>query len=111
MQTEEITLTNLAGGAAEERFNEALRDVLINIVDPNTEATAERTVTLTVKLKPDDSREMAATSVDVKTKLAPPKRMPSKIFIAMGPDGPHACEHHPQQVKMNFDALMPAPAE
>lgn len=44
---ENLSLSRIAEGAAEAMFVEALSQVLENIVDINTEAKKERTITLT----------------------------------------------------------------
>jgi len=76
-----ITLTNLGGGAAVERFNYELNRVLQNIHDPNTPAQAVRTITLTVKLTPDETREIADTSISCSSKVAPFRDFPTRIFM------------------------------
>ena len=64
-----VDLSNLANGAAVELFDAALRDAMANIEDVNREAKKTRTITLTVKIKPDEERKMGAVEVEVSTKL------------------------------------------
>lgn len=45
-------LDNLMGGAMQEKFRVALAEVLANVRDPNTQATAKRGITLTVIIAP-----------------------------------------------------------
>lgn len=78
----EITLENLAGGAAAERFTQAMRDLVENVQDPNTNAKAKRRVVLTVTVSPTEDREAGALTFDIQAKLAPPK--PHSGLIYMG---------------------------
>lgn len=57
-----MTLHDLCGGRAEERFDEALQEVAINIDDPGT-TMAARKIILTLELKPvaQDRRELDVT--------------------------------------------------
>lgn len=66
-----LSLSTVCGGCAEERFNFELQKILENILDPNTDATAERSVTLTVKIKPDEDRNMMRNTLTVSCKPAP----------------------------------------
>lgn len=68
---EKLSLANLGQGAAIEKFDRELQKVLDNIQDPNTGATAKRSVTLTVSLKPNDDREFADIDIAVKSTTAP----------------------------------------
>jgi len=56
---ETVSLDNLGGGAAVEKFNDELVEVLRNIQDPNTSPTAMREIKLTVSLKPAEDRASA----------------------------------------------------
>ena len=51
---EKLSLANLGGGAAVEKFDTELQKVLDNIADPNTVENAGREVTLKVKIKPKE---------------------------------------------------------
>lgn len=53
LELNQMTLANLGGGAAVERFQEELQKVITNILDPNTEAQAKRSVVLKVTIKPE----------------------------------------------------------
>ena len=75
------SLDRLMGGAAAERFNDALQDVLRNVFDPNTSAKARRQITLTVTVKPDKNRKTAIFEIDVKRKTAPHETLSSTCFI------------------------------
>lgn len=101
--SEEISLSTLARGAAIERFDDELRRVLENISDPNT-AGGIRSVTLTVKIKPNDERNFGDVSVACSSKVAAAKPVSSQIFIGKDFTGVHAFEHNPEQLKLDIAA-------
>lgn len=68
---EKINLEEFAGGALAEKINQALREVTENVQDPNTKATAKRKITCTFTFSPSEQRDLVATSIDVKSTLAP----------------------------------------
>lgn len=66
-----VTLGTMRDGAVEELFQTALRAVLDNIDDPNTEHKAKRRVTLTFTLTAtDDTRQDVAIEAASSVKLA-----------------------------------------
>lgn len=67
----DLSLSNLAEGAAIQKFDDELQKVLNNIVDPNTPADVTREVQLIVKIKPDKNRGYGDISIIAKSKLAP----------------------------------------
>jgi hypothetical protein len=68
---EKLSLTNICQGAAVERFDLVLGEVLANIVDKNTDAEVTREVTLKVKIKPDSDRQILDIDVQAVPKFAP----------------------------------------
>ncbi len=100
---EPLSFENLGCGAAEEKFEVALREALANILDPNTSAKTPREVVLKVKIKPSEERNDADVVISCDTKLAAPKPFPTKIFIGRDVQGnPEAHE-----VNANQYALFP----
>lgn len=81
MEEQFVSLDTLAQGAVVEKFEDEFNRVLENVQDPNTKATATRSITITVTLKPDEDRSFASTSVEVKAKLAPSKPVGTAIYI------------------------------
>lgn len=104
---EPVTLRTLAGGAAIERFDDALKRVLENILDPNTDASALRSVVLVVKFKPGNDRSIVAATVDCAAKLAAPSAYPTMMHIGESEDGPVAFE--PETRQMTFDDYLAKP--
>jgi len=93
-----ISLDTLNQGAAVERFNMALQEVLNNIQDPNTNPKAPRAVTLKCTFKPDEDRGLANIIVDVVPKLAPIAPFGVRVFMGRDKDGKgYASEEHPMQ--------------
>lgn len=98
---EPLSFENLGCGAAEEKFEEALKKVLANILDPNTRAHTAREVILRVKIKPSEERTDADVIIDCQTKLASDKAFPTKIFIGRDVNGiPEAHEVNANQYNL-----------
>ena len=65
-----ITIEDLSDGEAIAAINAEIERAIENIRDPNTEADKERSVTVTIKLRPDSEREMVTCIVATKSVLA-----------------------------------------
>ena len=85
----QVSLATLRKGSAIELVDEALQDVWANIRDANTDPKAERTVTLTLKFKPEANRMMTDVEIEVKSKLAHHAPVESKIVL-----GRHGAEEY-----------------
>ena len=96
-EIEELSVATMLGGAIVERVNDELAKVLMNVVDPNTPATAKRELTLKISFKPEKDRSMGNVSIAVTSKLAAPEQMGTRLFIAMTKAGPVATEYNPNQ--------------
>lgn len=79
-----IDLNDFADGALSERFNLELQDIIENIMDPNTDATAKRSMRLDITFKPNPNRDVADVVIEAKKKLAP--AVPVGTSIVMGAD-------------------------
>lgn len=80
-----INLERFADGALAEKVNMALKEVLANITDPNTDWKVKRKLTVDMTLTTGEDRELTEVSIVAKTKLAPSKALAAKIVI--GTDG------------------------
>lgn len=80
-----INLEKFAEGALAEKMNGALKEVLENIQDPNTDFKLKRKLTLEMTFVSGEDRELAEVSMIAKTKLAPNKPIATKLVI--GTDG------------------------
>jgi hypothetical protein len=104
MEDNHISLENLATGAAVERFNLALTQVLENILDPNTDAKVKREIVLKVAIKPTEDRASGRVEVTTATKLANYKAVETTIYIGTVGGEVAAVEHNPKQ--MRFDEVV-----
>jgi len=78
---EEVSLSNIADGAAIEQFAYEWALLLENVLDPNTEPEAKREVTLKFSVKPDENRDIGDTEIACTSKLAGQKPVKTKIII------------------------------
>lgn len=76
------SILDMAHGAFKERTDYEMTKAIENILDPNTIATKERSVTITIKLKPDDSRQNISVMVEAKSKLQPAAPLPTNLYVA-----------------------------
>ena len=76
-----INLATIAKGALTEQFDIEMQKVLENITDPNTAAVKERTISITLKLKPNQSRNGASIAIATKSNLAPVNAVFTDILI------------------------------
>jgi hypothetical protein len=102
---EKLTIETLACGAALERFNDALSELLLNIMDPNT-GKGTREINLKVKFKPNDDRTMVEMQIECTPKLRPAVELKTHAYIGLDNKGlPEAHEIKPQhQTKLPFTA-------
>lgn len=83
----QISIDSLAGGALAEKLNIELRKLAENVQDPNTKADAVRTITCTIKVKPDENRQLGSSEISVKSSLAPSKGIPASFIFDFDRDG------------------------
>ena len=104
---EKLTLETLAEGAAVERFDDALKTVLANILDPDT-GTGAREVNLKVKLRPNDDRSMTEIKIECTTKLQPASSITTHAMVDLdGTGAPEAHEIRPkQQAQLPFTSTV-----
>ncbi|AAO36636.1 replication terminator (endogenous virus) [Clostridium phage phiCTC2B] len=76
-----INLETFANGALAERMDQALKEVLENIADPNTDYKTKRKLTLEMKFITGEDRELTEVEIIAKTKLAPKSSVSTKIII------------------------------
>lgn len=76
-----INLETLAGGAFTEKLNEALMQVAENIQNMNTDATAKRGITISIKFSPNKTRQIVNTQISVTTKLAATEAIDTQMIM------------------------------
>ena len=77
----DLSFATLAGGGVEEKLQFALSEVAANIADPNTDAKKARSITMKITIKPNESRQVANTEINVTTSLAAPKGISTTLLI------------------------------
>lgn len=77
----ELNSATIASGGLVERLNEEIQKAVANCLDVNTPAKKTRTVTLKIKIKPDDTRSFATVSVETATALCPPEAINTSIYM------------------------------
>lgn len=98
------TLDTLASGAAGELFDAELAKVAEDILDPNSEPKATRTITLKVTVKPGDERSAAGVHVTCASKLAPRKGAGTTIFLGRAVGGkPVVTQFDQRQQQLAFE--------
>jgi hypothetical protein len=96
-----INIGNVCGGAMVEAFELRLREVLQNIMDPNTEARKAREVRLVLTINPKDDRVTLNTEFQCTTKLAGMIPATSLMYVGKDQEGVlYALTEDPRQ--MNF---------
>lgn len=85
--TIDLSIDKLAGGALAEKLNIELRKLAENVKDPNTKADAVRTVTVTIKVKPDENRQFSTTEISTKSTLAPAKGIATNFIFDFTKEG------------------------
>lgn len=80
-------LDQIAGGALAEKFNDEMAKVLENIYDPNTEAEKARTITISIKVQPDQDRDSAVLTINCVSKIVAPKAVATRVYIDKDDEG------------------------
>lgn len=76
-----LDLSSIANGGLQEKLNNELARVIENILDPNTDPTVKREVSIKLVLKPNDQRNSVDTIMEVKSKLAPQVKLSTTILV------------------------------
>lgn len=103
MPAEPVDLFNLARGAVSERFEQALQDVLLNILDPNHPAEKKREIHIKLVFHPDDKRQTAGVDIEVITKPQPRMAVSTLLFIGKTQGRCVAFENDPRQMELDLD--------
>ncbi|WP_338209339.1 replication terminator protein [Lactiplantibacillus paraxiangfangensis] len=81
-----FNLSEISGGAVQEKIDREMKRVAANIIDPNTDAKKKRKITLTISLAPNDSRTVVDVDTEVKSVLAPQSAVPTTIMTGRNLD-------------------------
>ena len=97
-----LNIGNINGGAVPEVFARLNAQIMENIRDVNTSATATREITLKLQYKPSPDRKTALIIVKPVVKLAPATIDPSTIHISKVNGKPVGFIHDPAQDELQF---------
>lgn len=105
MPNDDLTLSSLAGGALEMRFQEELAKLLANIDDPNTPAERKRELNIRLAFAPSKSRREIGVTMSVVPKLAQHEPLETNTWLAFDAStGAYvAKEHNPNQARIEFE--------
>lgn len=95
-----VELSNVVGGALQEKFNKSFERVIDNLQDQNTSFNVKRSITIKLTFEQNEERDDVSVSVDVQEKLAPQTGM--KTSFAIGKNlktGELYAEEYGKQVK------------
>lgn len=106
-QEQAVNLDTIGAGALRELFAAELSRVLANIVDPNTDETSKRAITMTVTLKPNRDRNQAKVELKCGSKVAGIRSVETNLHIGMQRGKLIAVENDPRQITL-FDQGKPA---
>lgn len=105
MEMDEVNVGNVCRGALFEMFDKLFPQLLTNIKDPNTKATAKRKLTIEIILEPNDERNYADVQIVPSIKMSGMKPATGSIFIASVKGKATAFNHDPRQDEINFAAV------
>lgn len=98
MQPQMPTLSTLAGGVLQERFEIEFLKVCGNLVDPNCVPDAKREIVLKVSFKPMGEEGQVALTVSASSTLSPNKPTVSTMFVEQRGSLVAAVEYGPEPV-------------
>lgn len=76
-----VNLETFAGGALQEKFDDAMEKVLVNMTDPNTPWKNKRKIIVEVSFEQNEDRDDSSVNVFVVPKLAPVKPVSTRMSI------------------------------
>ena len=102
MEKQEISLSNICGGAVEEVFQREWASLLANVADVNTDPEAKRKLTLEFTIQPFEDRSGAKVTFHCKSKVVPVDSVSGTVFLQRRGLVMVAVPHDPQQSRL-FD--------
>lgn len=76
-----VNLEEFAGGALQEKFDDAMDKVLANLMDPNTQWKNKRKISVEITFEQNEDRDDTSVNVSVVPKLAPVKPIATRMSI------------------------------
>lgn len=77
----DISVLEMARGAIIERANYEMTRIVNNILDPNTNPTKKRSLTITIDFFADNERQLIRTSTTAKSKLEATNPIAGSLFV------------------------------
>lgn len=74
-----VNLEEFAGGALQEKFDDAMDKVLANMLDPNTPWKNKRKIMIEISMGQNEDRNDMSTEISVVLKLAPVKPINTRM--------------------------------
>lgn len=104
-----INIGNLCDGKIIDAFEQELQKCINNIFDLGVPASANRTIVLRVKLKPDDARVKIAAEFTCESSLAQPHPVTDVFFVGKDRETGmvYGLTSDPRQRSIVFDAPKP----
>lgn len=84
---EKKSILEMSMGAILERVDYEMGRVLENIIDPNTKATAARSITVTLKIVPAADRKTITVQTQAKSALCPTEPVTTSLFVTQQSGG------------------------
>lgn len=98
------TLCTVANGAAEEFYQQAMKTIGLNLIDPNTDPEQKRTFTLTFEVKMDKRR--SDLTVKVKPSIVLASQVPAVTHFQLQSDARRGVVmHEPELLPFEDDAV------
>lgn len=82
-----VKLATIGGGVLPALFEDSLDKVLEDIADETKVADAPRTITLTIRIKPDKARSMSIVECSSAEKFAPQIKSKGVVYHQLTDDG------------------------
>jgi hypothetical protein len=93
-----LNLEALAGGGFAERVNQAVREVMENIADPNTPYKTKRKVTINMTFETKEDRDITNVDIVTKVTLAPRESVHTTVLIDRDLDGEIMAAEYKKQI-------------
>lgn len=99
------SLDQLMDGALVERFNQELSKLMENVFDMRTDPNKRRRISLIFDFKPNERRDAAEMSADVKIVTAPPTPLTQTVLMSISDDGHVRITERTDQIpgQINFE--------
>lgn len=81
-EMKEVSILEMAQGAVQEQLQYETGKVIRNILDPNTDPKALRSITVKLSFKPNEARENVVVQAKCESKLAPITPVETMLFVS-----------------------------